>query len=477
MSIRGLLEDNLERRPGQLVSFIAAFLSLGIYIRIAFFISRTETTLLLVNFLILFIAYILLVRSVISFRFLLFFGIAYRLIFVFSVPTLSDDFYRFFWDGILTLNRINPFAYLPSEIMENPAISIPQLTNGLYSSLNSPDYYTVYPPVCQLVFWISAYVGTGNIFVALTVMKTVIFTAEMASIYLMWHLLKLLHLKRELTLFYILNPLVIIELTGNVHFEALLITFMLAAAWYFHKNNLAGTAIAMSLAILSKLTPFLLLPFFLKRLKIKKAAFFYIMVIAFVALAFWPFMGTELSRGLSSSIGLYFQKFEFNASIFYVIRELGFWLVGYNVIQTAGISLGLLAIFLIVLLALFQKSPNQNIPGIFLWPLFIYLLFSTIVHPWYATPLVAFSIFTRYRFPLLWSCTIFLSYAGYGVDGFVEQSWALWLQYIPVFAMMVYELKLNRDLLWLVNPWREIVGKPNDWDGAGLHSGKEDDQY
>lgn len=462
MSIRGFIEENLERRPGQLFSFILAFGSLGLYIRLAFFISRSDTTLLLGSFIILFLAYLLLVRSVISFRYLLSFGIIYRIIFIFSEPTLSDDFYRFFWDGILILNRINPFAYPPVEIMENPAITIPQLTNGLYASLNSQEYYTIYPPVCQLVFWVSAYIGTGNIFAALTVMKTIIFAAELVSFYIMWHLLKLLHLKKETTLFYILNPLVIIELTGNIRFEALLIASALFAAWYFHKKNLAGTAIGLSLAILSKLTPILFLPFFLKRLKPKKSILLYTMVIILTVLAFWPFMGSKLIHGMTSGIGLYFYEFEFNASIFYLIQEMGFWFAGYNIIQPAGPVLGVLAIIIIVMLSLFEKTSMQNIPGIFMWSLFIFLVFSTVVHPWYITPIVAFSIFTGYRFPVLWSCTIFLSYSAYGPDGFNEQGWAIWLQYIPLFPMMIYELIINNDLIHFKNPWREIIGNSTE---------------
>jgi hypothetical protein len=393
---------------------------------------------------------------VLSFKTLLIFGIVYRLIFVFSTPALSDDFYRFFWDGILIVNRINPFQYVPKEIIENPAINIPELDSSLFGLLNSPEYFTVYPPFCQFIFWISAGISGGNISIAVLVMKVTLFIAELGSIYIIWNLLNIHQRKKELTLLYILNPLIIIELVGNLHFEAIMIFALLLALYAVVKQKWIGGAFAFAVAIISKLMPLLLLPFFLKRLKLKRIVLFYLITLATTALAFLPFMGQELVHGLGSSIGLYFQKFEFNASIFYIIREIGFWLKGYDVIQTAGISLGFITFSLIVLLAFFQNIQTQNIPGIFIWPLFIYFAFASIVHPWYSTPLIAFCLFTNYRFPLVWSYTIFLSYLGYSVDGFQEQTWVLWVEYVFVFGVMFYELLKYKDILRLKNPWQEI---------------------
>jgi hypothetical protein len=155
--------------------------------------------------------------------------------------------------------------------------------------------------------------------------------------------------------------------------------------------------------------------------------------------------------GLSSSLGLYFNKFEFNASIFYIIREIGFWIKGWDIIQIASKWLALSTVTIILLLTYFENHKKQNLPGIFIWPLFIYLAFSSIVHPWYITPIVAFCWFTNYRFPLVWSFTIFLSYAGYQSDGFQEQLWVLVVQYILVYAVLIYELINYKDLILLQN--------------------------
>ena len=159
---------------------------------------------------------------------------------------------------------------------------------------------------------------------------------------------------------------------------------------------------------------------------------------------------------MSSSIGLYFQKFEFNASIFYIVREIGFWVKGWDIIQVAGKWMALSTVSIIVFVALLENNKKQNIPGMFIWPLCIYFALASIIHPWYATPLVAFSLFSKYRFPLVWSFTIFLSYAGYTSDGFQEQLAVLLIEYIPVYTVLIYELIKHKDLLTLKNPLPEI---------------------
>ncbi len=456
MIFQGFLSENLERRPGQKLAYLLAFISIGLYIQMAYFTPRTETILLLSIYTILFISYLLIGRSVLNYKIILGFGILYRLIFIFSMPALSDDFYRFFWDGILIMNRINPFMYLPNEIINNPAIIIPELSTELFNNLNSPDYYTVYPPMSQFVFWIAAWMSGGNLTHAVVIMKLIIFSAEIGSIYLIWNLLKFYKLKKELTLHYILNPLVIIELTGNIHFEAIMIFGVLLGVYAILNQKLIGGALAFALAIISKLTPILLLPFMLRRLKLKRSVLFYAITLATVVLTFLPFFGQELFHGLGSSIGLYFQKFEFNASIFYIVRALGFWIVGYDIIRTAGLVFGILTFIIILWMAFYENLNKQNIPGIFLWPLFVYFAFTSIIHPWYVTPLIAFSLFTRYKFPIVWSYTVFLSYAGYSPYGFQEQTLVLWLEYLLVFGVMIYEVWKYKDLISLKNSWKEI---------------------
>ena len=44
--------------------------------------------------------------------------ILFRLVFLFSIPNLSQDFYRFIWDGRMLLEGMNPYLYLPETFIK-----------------------------------------------------------------------------------------------------------------------------------------------------------------------------------------------------------------------------------------------------------------------------------------------------------------------------------------------------------------------
>jgi hypothetical protein len=78
-----------------------------------------------------------------------------------------------------------------------------------------------------------------------------------------------------------------------------------------------------------------------------------------------------------------------------------------------------------------------------MWALFLYLAFATTVHPWYLCALVAFSVFTPYRFPIVWSAVVILSYYTYITTDYAENMWLVSLEYLIVYAYLAYELWKN----------------------------------
>ena len=57
-------------------------------------------------------------------------------------PLLSDDYFRFIWDGMVMHEGINPVSHTPSYLVHHPEIA--ETNQGLYSLLNSKEYYSVY---------------------------------------------------------------------------------------------------------------------------------------------------------------------------------------------------------------------------------------------------------------------------------------------------------------------------------------------
>jgi hypothetical protein len=88
----------------------------------------------------------------------------------------------------------------------------------------------------------------------------------------------------------------------------------------------------------------------------------------------------------------------------------------------------------------------EPLNGMF-WLLTIYMIFSTVVHPWYLTPLVALSAFVNYRFALIWSALVPLSYYTYSQNPYSENYWLTGLEYIIVLGFLIGDLKRSEALI------------------------------
>jgi alpha-1,6-mannosyltransferase len=86
-----------------------------------------------------------------------------------------------------------------------------------------------------------------------------------------------------------------------------------------------------------------------------------------------------------------------------------------------------------------RKSKNFFIGA--LGVLTLYFAMATTIHPWYASTLVAVSIFTKFRYPIVWSYLIFLSYATYQTSLYQENLWLVALEYLVVLSVIIYEIK------------------------------------
>ncbi|AQG80998.1 glycosyltransferase 87 family protein [Spirosoma montaniterrae] len=412
-------------------------LSAGLYGLLGYGVQREQFPLLITLYALLFWGYLLRVRplslpstdaeSQLSDRLLFGAAIAFRLLLLPAMPHFSDDFVRFIWDGRLLANGFNPYLYLPRQLLQTPIAASAGLTDELFYQLNSPDYYTVYPPLNQFFFAIAAWLSPVSIQGSVIGLRVPILLADIGSIWLMMKLLRQSGRNPNLALLYALNPLVILELTGNLHFEGVVIFFVLLAAWLFVTVRLNWSAVAFGLAVSTKLLPLILLPMLLRYMITRRAVLYCCLVGLVTTGLFLPFVSIDLFRNIGTSLNLYVQKFEFNASIYYLVREVGYWVKGYNIIGTAGLALSLLTLVGILYMASgrFQQLSGNRV----LLTLTLYFALATTVHPWYITSLVAAAVFTRFRYPLIWSGAVWLSYATYQTVPYQENLWLTALSY------------------------------------------------
>jgi hypothetical protein len=181
----------------------------------------------------------------------LIFAALFRLSIIFYPPYLSDDIYRYVWDGRVQAAGINPYRYIPAD---------EQLAGlrdtKIYPNINRRDYaHTIYPPVAEGAFFLITRVSQS-----VTWMKVFMVVSEALAV---WALLKLLAsfgLGRQRVLIYAWHPLTVWEFAGSGHVDALAIAFIALAllARRKHGETLIGFWLACATCV--KVFPAVLLP-------------------------------------------------------------------------------------------------------------------------------------------------------------------------------------------------------------------------
>ncbi|RXG27394.1 mannosyltransferase [Leeuwenhoekiella marinoflava] len=406
-----------------------------------------------------------------NFKTLVILGVLARLIFIIALPNLSQDYFRFLWDGRLLAKGLSPYLLTPNQWVTSGEIPINQsqvLLDGM-SGL-SRQHFSNYPPVNQFFFWLSGILSGSSILGGVLVLRLCIIAADLGILWIGRKLLEKLKLPEHQIFWYFLNPFIIIELTGNLHFEGVMLFFLIASIYLLIRGNWLWSAVLMGCSISVKLLPLLLLPVLFQYL-IKSSSSenriskiynpflkkplqsiwflirYYSVALLIFAVSFAPFLNAELLNHFTDTIALWFQKFEFNASIYYIVRWIGFQVKGYNIIGSAGKMLPVIVIAILLLFTFLRKnnSPNRLL-CVLLFSASIYFAFSTTVHPWYiATPLLL-SVFTKYRYALIWSAAVILSYAAYQADNVHENLVLVALEYSAVASYLIWELINNKAL-------------------------------
>ncbi len=426
-------------------AFIAIIVSCFGYYYFGYKLIRGDFNTLLISYTGLFLLFLYLHKKELNWKNLVVITILFRIVFLFAIPNLSQDFYRFIWDGRMLLNGFNPYLYLP-EIYQTPNYIIPNQATELVAGMGelNASHYSNYPPLNQLCFAIAALFANKSILGSIIVMRVLIILADIGVLYFGSKLLKALHLNPKAIFLYLLNPLIIIELTGNLHFEGIMIFFLIWSLYLLQVKKWKLAAIPLAGSIVLKLLPLLFLPLYFKQIKFKKLFVFYAIVGAIIVLLFAPFLSENLLANYSKTIGLWFGQFEFNGSIHNLIKHIGLQFNQYYIVKTLGRITPVIVVTCVGILAFIQRKENFiSLITTMLFGLSIYLFTASTVHPWYVAMLLILSIFTTYRFPLIWSFTIILSYSFYKNEAFINNYWLIFIEYIFVFVFMAWEI-LNR---------------------------------
>jgi hypothetical protein len=314
-----------------------------------------------------------------------------RMILVPAAPTLSNDVYRYVWDGRVMAAGISPYAYPPgaSEIA-----SLHENDRTIWPYINRKAAITIYPPGAQL-FYAALYNLNPN---SVTWTKAAMVLVDLANCLLVVLLLRRLSMPVARSLIYAWSPLPIIEFASSGHVEALSVFWTLLAllagtisvqsyaSGARRRGQVARIAAGVCLAGagLVKLIPLLLLAGWVRRFGV------WVALLA-VGLFVGVYAGfTALTGGyISPFLITYLGTEEANSALYFMLsRYIGPAIgVGDEVIRGTLILATLAGAILILLKR--ERGPYDFIGKSFLL-VAAYLLFATNAHPWYATWLLAF---------------------------------------------------------------------------------------
>jgi len=422
-----------------------SILSIVAYFYFSYALKRYDHINLGISIALLFTGYYFILKKPIKYSLMVGLGVVFRLIFLFSIPNLSQDFYRFIWDGQLIINGLNPYLFTPNELINTHHTLFTQM-EPLYKGMGalSAQHFSNYPPIHQLPFVIAALISKNSILGSVIILRIIIILADIGILIYGKKLLELLKLPTQNIFYYFLNPLVVIELTGNLHFEALMLFFLVVSLYFLYKQKLIHSAIFMGFSILTKLLPVFFLPLLINRLKFKKTLLYSTLIIGCIIVLCLPFFEFQFLKNYGKTVGLWFTNFEFNSSFYSLGKSAMSKNFGIQLIEHMSYVVPFLMAVFTLYFSLQKTTENKKIIQSFFWILTIYFLMSTTVHPWYITTLVFLSCFTNYKFALAWSATIFFSYFAYHKSGVESNTLFELIEYVSVGIVLLFERIKNK---------------------------------
>lgn len=414
--------------------------------------DRADFSLLFLFYTLTFSSYLALIGSkLFSFKHLVAIAFIAHIIAVFSTPLLSNDYFRFIWDGEMAWLGINPYDFKPVDLAHQSFIESSDYLQEVYVNLSrlSQRHYTVYPSINQFYFLISTGVS-DHIYTNVVVLKLLLLATEVLGFVYFIKLLKLLNIQLNRMWILFLNPLWIIEFIGNVHFEGTMVCVLIIALYFLLQNKFLIGGVLFALTIQIKIIPLILLPFFIQFYGWKKAIRIYSIIGVVVLSLAVIYLNLDNMGNFKQSLDLYFKSFEFNSFAIFHLVQLGNLVFGFHTFQLFSYIFSVATLALITYVALNKKTNNWQ--TFFLKLTYGYLLFlllSNSIHPWYALPLLFLTVFTDFSFAVVWSYLVFATYFFYTVLDNHDLTFRtiVVIEYIVLFGVMWYELRKKKTFL------------------------------
>jgi hypothetical protein len=290
-------------------------------------------------------------------------AVSLRLLMLLAPPSLSDDIYRYRWDGKVQADGRNPYEAPPADSR------LESLRDGDWSRINYPEIRTIYPPLTQALF-----AATYGLHGSLKAFQVAAVAGDLLLIALLAMLLRAFAKPAWWLALYALHPLPIVEFAGSGHFDAWAMAAVLAAILLHVRGLAALSTLALAAGILLKTWPFVLVPLFLRH----RPRWHLALLIASVAGLYAAYFDPGMLQPWFDYAG----RWRFNDGVFWLLHAATGSLPAAKA-AAAGLG-GLLFVWL------WRRNVDPVRGGY--WLLLGFILLMPTVHPWYllwALPLAA----------------------------------------------------------------------------------------
>ena len=350
--------------------------------------------------------------------FIILIGVISRLLLVGMTPTLSDDIYRYRWDGLVQQAGVDPYLYPPNHS------ALDSLRDGQDQLINFPHLRTVYPPLTELAF-----LAATTFSASLTVQKWPFLIGEGILIAALLAVLVLRRRSMLWVLAYAWHPLPILEIAGSGHNDALGIAMLWLgiAAWELRRYSAAS--FSWALAFLSKYAAVLLVPWWWLR-RVGRSQFGFFLALSIVPLVAHPTVLTAIT----GSLGAMSARFGSNGSV----HSLLAFLLGSSLVARVICAVAWVAF------AWWWARREADVVRYLLGVMAAGAVLSPVLHPWYLVWLIPAFCFWRPCPLVVLTGTVALSYTvwpGRLATGVWEiPTWAHILEYAPVGILGLWEV-------------------------------------
>ena len=181
-------------------------------------------------------------------RFIFVAGLVFRATLFPLYPSLSDDLFRYRWDGKMQVAGYNPYLLPPAD----PQLE--HLRDETYRGVVGKQHVAIYGPFTELLFrfWYPVAMIAGSVYLSVLLMKVPMLAFDFGTALLLVRLLRQLKLPKQRVLVYWWSPLTVVEFAASGHNDSVAVFFLVLALLGLVAGEKAWSLVALGLSTLSK---------------------------------------------------------------------------------------------------------------------------------------------------------------------------------------------------------------------------------